>query len=428
MQCEVDKGRLSTNVTRLERMIRDASGFLAIYPLDDDGVQDVSNAELVERSRYFRLELELAARSRRPGLVLVDRRFRGVIDIPTTMCREQFDVREISGSGAKPSSGRFERVFLEFCERVRAASSYDLSAGCPGQDSETVGLLVPPDTDLGYHPEHIQAITQAIRQARYKPVLLSWPPSITAGWVSDLRNFNWVLVDVGPESMSTGIIGFLHGAFIPTMRLMRVAGPDQAEPRIWPDSSLYGGVEVGYWKAIARWFDLPSLTTGLQRRLTTLDAPTRRLGTLDDALAYFQEAAKRKERVFISYSGADEEATRDLRAAFVARFQDVFDYRDGKSIRPGQPWIEEISTSLSKSPICVPLLSPSYIDSGNCKHELDDAIALRDNKQTSLFPVKLNAAETFSIPPTLASTQYLRLSDFKNPEGLVDAIIAQLPA
>jgi hypothetical protein len=107
VQFEVDKGKFSTNVTRLERMIRDAGGFLAIYPYDDDGNQDVSDADLMEGSKYFRLELELAARSGKPALVLTDRRFRGIIDVPPTMLREQFDVREIAGDGAKPSSNRF---------------------------------------------------------------------------------------------------------------------------------------------------------------------------------------------------------------------------------------------------------------------------------------------------------------------------------
>ena len=55
VQFEVDKGKFSTNVTRLERMIRDADGFVAIHPADDDGAQAVSDAELVERSKYFRL-------------------------------------------------------------------------------------------------------------------------------------------------------------------------------------------------------------------------------------------------------------------------------------------------------------------------------------------------------------------------------------
>ena len=426
VQFEVDKGKFSINVTRLERMIRDSDGFLAIYPYDDDGVQDVSDADLLERSKYFRLELELAARSRKPGIVLTDKRYRGVIDVPSTMSGEQFDVREIAGSGAKPSSARFQRAFSEFCGRVRASSDYDLTFGDSVRDSGKVGILLPTGSPNGYSPEQIEGLSKALRQARYQPVCLPWPPSITPAWISEVDTLNWVITDVGAECMSTGVTGFLHGAFVPTMRLMRVEGQKDAVPRLMPDSSLYGGVEVGYWKDIARWWDTASLLAEIGKRLLTLDAPTRRFGTLDEALGYFQEAAKRKERVFISYSGADEDATKDLRAAFAMKFQDVFDYRDGKSIRPGRQWLEEISSSLSKSPVCVTLLSSTYVGSGNCMHELNDAVSQRDAKRTRLYPIKLRKDEKFDPPGLLASTQYMHVYDYKSPEQLVEAIVADL--
>jgi hypothetical protein len=423
VQFEVDKGKFSTNVTRLERTIRGADGFLAIYPYDDDGTQEVSDADLLERSKYFRLELELAARSRKPGIVLMDMRFRGIIDVPSNMSHEWFDVREIASEGLKPSSQRFVRAFAEFCDRVNAASNYDISCGNPARDSDSVGILL----DGGYNPEQLAAVCNAVGQAHYKPVMLAWPPSVNAGWISQVNAFNWLVIDVGPVSMATSIPGLLHGAFVPCVRLMKVGSREDAQPRLMPESPLYGAVEVGYWKDIARWFDTASLQSELGKRLVTVDAPTRRLSTLEEALGYFQEAAKRKERVFISYSGADEEFTDGLRAAFRMRFQEVFDYRDGKSIRPGQQWLEEISRSLAKSAACVVLLSSSYAGSGNCIHELNDAIASRDAKKTRLYPIKLRD-ESLEMPGALASTQYYRLYDYTLPGKLVDAIVEDLKA
>jgi hypothetical protein len=424
VQFEVDKGKFATNVTRLEQMIRDADGFLAIHPADDDGNQDYSETELRDKSKYFRLELELAARSRRPGIVLTDKRFRGIIEPPATMSREQFDVRELVSEGAKPSSGRFARAFAEFCVRVRISSLWDLSAGFPWRDNASVGVLLPSSAKSGYGREEVDAICELIAQKHYKPVVMRWPPALSSGWISELRSFNWVLVDVGAESMGSGVVGFLHGAFIPSMRLLRVDSPEESMPGGAPEPLLYNCVEVGYKKDIARWWDTASLITAVEARLATLDAPTRRLGTREDALAYFQEAAKRKERVFISYSGADEEATKILRAEFARRFQDVFDYRDGKSIRPGQPWIEEISSSLAKSPICVLLLSSTYVESGNCQHELDDAVALRNDRKTRIFPIRLSPG--VRIPDVLRSLQYMSLDKYPSPAKLVDDLIAQL--
>ena len=423
VQFEVDRGKFSTNVTRLERMMRGADGFLAIYPYDDFGTQEVSDADLLERSKYFRLELELAARSRKPGIVLMDQRFRGIIDVPSSMSHERFDVREIVSAGQKPSSPRFTKAFTEFRHRVRAASEYDISCGNTARDSDSVGILL----GSGYNPEQVATVCNAVGQAHYKPVTLAWPPFVNAGWISAVNTFNWLVIDVGPVSMDTGIPGLLHGIFVPCMRLMRVDSLEDAQPRLMRESPLYGAFEVGYWKDIARWFDTASLQTELGKRLVTLDAPTRRFNTLEEALGYFQEAAKRKERVFISYSGADEEFTNDLRAAFRKRFQEVFDYRDGKSIRPGQQWLEEISRSLSKSPVCVVLLSSTYAESGNCIHELNDAIAARDAKKTRLYPIKLKD-ESLGMPGALASTQYQGLYNYTSPEKLVDAIVEDLKA
>src|SRR5215831_6459318 len=69
VQFEVDAGKSSTNVTRLERMIRDADAFIGIYPFEPVDLADPAPKELLEASQYFRLELDLATRARKPGLI-----------------------------------------------------------------------------------------------------------------------------------------------------------------------------------------------------------------------------------------------------------------------------------------------------------------------------------------------------------------------
>jgi hypothetical protein len=70
VEFEVDEGSLATNVTRLERLIRDADAFIGIYPFDEGGPENPTAADLTTAARYFRLELDIAARARKPGLVL----------------------------------------------------------------------------------------------------------------------------------------------------------------------------------------------------------------------------------------------------------------------------------------------------------------------------------------------------------------------
>src|SRR5690242_16988582 len=65
VQFDVDRGTLATNVTRLERLVRDADAFVGLYPFPGENAETPRKADLERESRYFRLELDLAERSRK---------------------------------------------------------------------------------------------------------------------------------------------------------------------------------------------------------------------------------------------------------------------------------------------------------------------------------------------------------------------------
>jgi hypothetical protein len=208
------------------------------------------------------------------------------------------------------------------------------------------------------------------------------------------------------------------------MRLMRIADRSAQEPS---QSPLYAGVSVGYRKDTIAWSDLDDLKLEFRKRLSSLNFGTRRISTIDEAVDYFLEATRRKEPVFTSYAGEDELVSTEFQAALRKRFQQVFDYRDGKSIRPGKPWITTIFEQINRSAVGVPLLSPSYVKSGNCLHELRDMVALRDQGKLLVVPIKLQRGDDFKNPPEIASTQYARLWEYSPVEKLVDWIVEGLP-
>jgi len=187
---------------------------------------------------------------------------------------------------------------------------------------------------------------------------------------------------------------------------------------------LYRGVEVGYADDIVLWSSKRSLEKGLHQRLSSLNLPVRRISTTAEADEYFRSASLRKEAVFLSYSGKDEQVAAGLGAALREKFQTVFDYRDGESIRPGQPWLEEIFTQLSASAIGIPLLSTSYVESGNCEHELREMVAKRDAKSMEVIPVVLD--EGVEIPTYVRDPQYLPRWKFDHADDVVDAIVSAL--
>src|ERR1700752_3308089 len=73
VQFEVDEGLSVVNVTRLERMIRDCDAFIGIYPFPGAWKDAQDRANLLKASQYFRLELDLAIRARKPAIIFYDR-------------------------------------------------------------------------------------------------------------------------------------------------------------------------------------------------------------------------------------------------------------------------------------------------------------------------------------------------------------------
>ncbi len=424
VQFEVDTGKYPTNVTRLERMIRDADAFLGIYPFELGGEAVPSIESLKQYARYFRLELDLISRSSVPALIFTDSRYGNVLATSASIMHESFDINEVQSRGAKPSMARFAQAFADFANRVVAAKNFRLSEHRFDKVRGRVGFLIPQDGGPeGYAPEHIRQLKATTEQAGFDPIVMDWPVVLTPRLIGQLRSFDWVVVDVGYANLSGGIVGYLHGAFVPCMRLMKVQNDDLSMPA----HSLYDGVDVGYRKDILRWTDQSTLEAGFKERLKSLTSPTRRMSTLDEALDYFLEATRIKEPIFISYAGEDQGASEEIRSALRNRFQNVFDYRDGKSIPAGKEWLGHIYDQIQRSTVGIPLFSSEYFSNGNCMHELEKMIALKDEGRMQIFPVKLNEGERLKMPPAIDSTQYWRLWEHKSAAEFADFIVANLP-
>ena len=128
----VDRGITSTSTTRLERMIRDADAFVAFWSLDEAVAKD--REARLKHSRYFRLELDMALRARKPGIVFADRRYSGLVRTPE-LALVRFDPQEAALGRDAPG---FARLW------GRRETVGRLHAGAAQQyDERRVGLLVP---------------------------------------------------------------------------------------------------------------------------------------------------------------------------------------------------------------------------------------------------------------------------------------------
>lgn len=407
VQFEVDRGKFATNVTRLERKIRAADAFVGIYPFSQS---DPTPEALREESRYFRLELDLAIRSRKPALIFFDSRYKNLLggqgrnSVP-------FDPDEIVGVDEPPSADAFRDVIRTFVEDVMTCKAYEIRRQ---SRYGKVGLILPEV----YTPAMVSGIRALLAEHNYTE-LAEPKPILRLDLLRELRRFEFVVTDVA-EPSTAPLASYLHGQFVPTVRLRHQTSPDDVSPA---ELAMFGSSEVGYVKDIVRWNTPEELASAVQKRLTTLEAPHERIRTASEAEAYFRRASKRKEVIFLSYSGRDADVAASIAAALERRFAEIFNYKDeGKSITGGKPWLPQIFDSLARSAVAIPLLSPSYFESGNCTHEAQEIVARHDEKKVLLVPVKLYD-QPLEMPSWISNVQYLRNWTFANADALVERII-----
>lgn len=423
---EVDEGVKATNVTRLERLVRDADAFVGIYPFPAGSGDRPGAEEARQASRYFRLELDLAVRARRPAIAFVDQRYGKVMALPASVRMFRFDEQELLGGGSDRYEAQLARLAGDFCADVAATMRLGSEAR-EARGGDRVGIAVPwgADGTAEYSDRELALIEARLTGMSLEPVRLPWPPVPDGAFLSTLETFDWMVVDIGANACATGLPAFLHGRFMPQMRLVRA---DRGDTRSPLETSLLAPYDAGYPKDIIRWTDEASLGKEFAQRLSTLYEPRRYIGTPEEARAYFAGAALRKETVFLSYSGEDREYAAALAAVLRQRFQQVFDYRDqGESIVPGRRWIEEVFDKLSASAVGVALVSQAYFASGNCEHEARHLVALADSRKLRLVPVKIKAGD-LELPSWMQDLQYLRGWEYGSPEALAERIVAALGA
>lgn len=415
VQFEVDEGQFSTNVTRLEKMIRDSDAFIGIYPFSDSDRDLPLTDDLRAQSKYFRLEIDLAIRSQKPAIIFYDRRYGNLVKPPDNIFSHPFDSNEVTGSGGFPSLNKHKEEFVRFCEAVSRKKSYDDIQIV--KEKNTIALILSADL-LSY----LKGIRKLLENQNHTDIqILEIPVSLDNKLFRLLEKVDFAIVDHGNAIAASGIPAYLHGRFIPMIRIKCI----KEDSGIGIDSLntfLYGGVEVGYKKDLLKFDTEDSLLNELSVKLDIINSKVRRINTFVEAITYFKSATLRKEVVFVSYSGKDIDIAKDIINCLRNHYQTVFDYRDGKSIVPGQPWLAEIFDKLAKSAIGINLLSFSYIKSGNCIHEAQQMVAHLDSKKMKLFPIKLYS-EQLDLPDFFGMTQYLRAVDYPNINDLVGEIV-----
>jgi hypothetical protein len=417
VQFRVDIGSQSLSTARLERLIREAQGFIGIYSIPGDTMHTPDIQSLMHLSRYFRLELDMAIRSRKPAIIFSDNRYHGLFGALPGIQQHHYDAQEILSRSGWPDRDRVSEEFRSFCtvvQKLRAITT-------PVHQRGTVGLVVPAVGDRRLD-ECAGVVEQVVHERGCKVRVVPWPIQLDLATQKAIRECDWMIVETSaPES--TPLVAYLHGQFVPMIRIRHVASGHPTAPVAEGERMLFSGVEVGYLSDLLSWADLEALGDDLRARVSTLLGTGRRINDPPAAESYFKSAAQRKERVFLSYTREDEDYAGVLGAALRDRFQEVFDYRDGKSIAFGRPWQDEVFDSLSKTAVGVTLLSRSYFESEYCKQEARVMMDKQLSGKLLLFPIRL---DDVAVPAYLNTIENRKVSA-GSPQQIVDEIIRALP-
>lgn len=430
VQFEVDSGLKNLNVTRLERRIRDCDAFVGLYPFPGAPTDEPSPGETLKASRYFRLEMELAARAARPSIVFYDRRFQSAIQPLKGFSEKTFgphDVRDM----ATRFRLEIKTAFQEFCRRLGAEIQGRAAGFEANRSRREVGLLVPRGKS-GYPKSAIGAIEEVAHEVGCSELLdLGWPPVANARLFDQLDSLDWIFADVGPQTAATGMLGLIHSRFIPAIRMLKHGG--LPAPDKWADSMdigrLFGSLDVGYRKDIVYWRgDVKSLRTQLRDRAHVALSPPNThevIKTHEEALKYFRLATE-KRQVFVSYASADHAIAQQLVSVLREHFPTVFDYRDGgESLPPGTNWREKIKSEILSAQFGILLLSQAYDNSGYCKWEGGLLVDGHHSRQLPLFPVLLDV-KSEKMPTGLENLQAARLNKGDNPDDLAHRLVEEM--
>ena len=391
-------------------MIRDADAFVGVWPVPGEPGVAWSQVDLAHQSRYFRLELDMAIRARKPGIVFVDRRYGSLLQPPSDIECLGYDAQEIALSARSPSWPNLRARVGRFWRDLRPQlDGRPLDA--PFQEGR-VGVVFGRHAGLNA----ARVAEDAAARLGLDPVRL--PAMLGISCLNELRRCDWVITDVTDPAIEA-MTAFLHGQFVPVLRTRRRAGQAPASAT---EDVLFGDLSVGYRKDVTLWSTRAELRDSLRERLNVITQPAVLIGDEKAAITYFGSAAKRKEFVFLSYAKEDAAAAGQFAAALKQRFQEVFDYHDIGSLPVGEYWQEQLARKLSAAAVGVILLSEHYARSPYCREEsfhLHDSFL---NKRAKLLPVKLDEAVP---PPHLTKLQYARVSQ-QNPAEIVESFVRQL--
>ena len=163
-------------------MVRDADAFIGIFPIPGDEPIVPNRTTMLHASRYFRLELDMAMRSRKPTAIFHDRRYGSLFGSLGSVIYHPYDAQDIGRAANSSARQRLRQAAAGFF-RILEARARAAAVQSGDHQSGLVGLLTP-DAELG-QPGLTSEVSDLLSQEGLEPRQLGWPPRLDAAYISE---------------------------------------------------------------------------------------------------------------------------------------------------------------------------------------------------------------------------------------------------
>jgi hypothetical protein len=372
----VDPESETVSIPQLELMMRWSACYVAV-------VTHRPEQPFYRSSPFIAYEYGLAVRAQKPRLVFLE------AGVPSQYFSEAsvtsaFDRRRLNGRREE-----FQAQIRLLADQSRAYSSLGDRPRGPA------GLMLPPTRA---YRETREIIGKLLTAAGHAPLEVGLRFDNSFQFALELDKCDFVVVDLGSRHVPQWIYPFLHGRFIPVVRLLhQEPGRARRDLFLLDDDDALRQARVDE-DLFIRWSTPEELKVRLERQVEKLFQPREPFQSAKEGRDYFNNLGRRQISIFISNAGPDNDfVSRVVRALHLDNIR-PFHYVYDNPFELGEDWREALRQRLRSTQLFVPFISQAYWDSDWCSEEYQTAERMEREGLLTIVPYFLDAFEGPVVP------------------------------
>jgi hypothetical protein len=395
------------SIPYLESMLSLSNCFVAVIPRRDGTPGGCSP--------YIRFEYGLAVQAKKPWTIFVEQGIPGA-NFPKDAERVVPFNRQRLAAGAD----RFTEAIDRLGGEVRGFRNPDVKLQNP------CGLLVGPGGRGVYTPEVIAMLSAALEPYGRTLEVVDVDFDTSFAFCLDLDRFDLLILEVREPLQAPWLAGYVMGRVSPSIKVCHL-GPGETPAQV-PLPALVAAHRPQHTTEAPAfyWRDPADLVSQVTRHIAKFNTERIEFHTLDDGLAYFTRAGRRREQVFVSNAGGANPVAQRLIAQLRRESVDFFHYQVKDALPVGERWLVELEREIAESGIFVALLTEQFLRSPWCLFELQVAVRRAAEGRLRIHPYVLEDGVLPALPAHGIGPLQARLAIGDDPADVIAKVVADI--